>query len=188
MSGVLLQTLLLEDSGKKTFTHCLSFITEYSHMWFISCSTNKILMINTSDHLFFFLSHFFHSEAPGVGVGICLAHDTAYFISWAEDGGTWNFRESLNCNAADSLPFFGHRLKEIVHSKVKVEVTQLCLTLRSHGLYSPWNSPGQNTGMGSLSLLQEISPTQGLNPGLPHCRRTLYQLSHNASLVCISST
>ena len=36
------------------------------------------------------------------------------------------------------------------------------------GLYSPWNSPGQNTGVSSLSLLQGIFPTQGLNPGLPH--------------------
>ena len=42
----------------------------------------------------------------------------------------------------------------------------------------PWNSPGQNTEVGSLSLLQGIFPTQGLNPGLPHCRRILYQLSH----------
>ena len=47
-----------------------------------------------------------------------------------------------------------------------------------HGLYSPWNSPGQNTGVGSLSLLQEIFPTHGLNPGLPHCWWILYQLSH----------
>jgi len=47
-------------------------------------------------------------------------------------------------------------------------------SLQPHGLYSPWNSPGQNTGMGSLSLLQEIFPTQGLNPGLQHCRQTLY--------------
>ena len=39
-------------------------------------------------------------------------------------------------------------------------------------------SPGQNTGVGSLSLLQGILPTQGLNPGLPHCGRILYQLSH----------
>ena len=39
--------------------------------------------------------------------------------------------------------------------------------LRPHGLYSPWNSPGQNTGVGSLSLLQGIFPTQGSNPGLP---------------------
>ena len=45
----------------------------------------------------------------------------------------------------------------------------------------PWNSPGQNTGVGSLSLLQGIFPTQGSNPGLPHCREILYQLSHNGS-------
>ena len=50
-----------------------------------------------------------------------------------------------------------------------------------HGLYNPWNSPGQNIGVGSLSLLQGIFPTQGLNPGLPHCRQVLYQLSHKGS-------
>ena len=44
--------------------------------------------------------------------------------------------------------------------------------------YSPWNSPGQNTGVGCLSLLQVVFPTQGSNPGLPHHRRILYQLSH----------
>ena len=44
--------------------------------------------------------------------------------------------------------------------------------------YIPWNSPGQNTGVGSLSLLLGIFPTQRLNPGLPHCRHILYQLSH----------
>ena len=44
-------------------------------------------------------------------------------------------------------------------------------TLRPHGLYSPGNCPGQNTGVGSLSFLQGIFPTQGLNPGLPHCRQ-----------------
>ena len=51
-------------------------------------------------------------------------------------------------------------------------------SLLPHGLYSPWNSPGQNTGVGSLSLLQGIFPAQGSNPGLPHCRQTLYHLSH----------
>ena len=48
-------------------------------------------------------------------------------------------------------------------------------------LYSPWNSPGQNTVVGSPSLLQGIFPTQGSNPGLSHCRRILYQLSHKGS-------
>ena len=53
--------------------------------------------------------------------------------------------------------------------------------LPPHGLYSPWNSPGHNTGVGSCSLLQVIFPTQELNPGLQHCRRILYQLSHQGS-------
>ena len=56
---------------------------------------------------------------------------------------------------------------------MKVLVTQSCLTLRAHGLQPsrllcPWDSPGKNTGVGSLSLLQGSFPTQGLNPGLPH--------------------
>jgi len=42
---------------------------------------------------------------------------------------------------------------------------------------SPWNSPGQNTGVGSLSLLQRIFLTQGSNSGLLHCRQILYQQS-----------
>ena len=54
-------------------------------------------------------------------------------------------------------------------------------SLQPHGLHSPGNSPGHNTGMGSLFLLQGIFPTQGLNPGLPHYRQILYQLSHQGS-------
>ena len=54
-------------------------------------------------------------------------------------------------------------------------------SLQPHGLYSPWNSLGQNTGVSSLSLLQGIFPTQGSNPGLLHCRWILYQLSHKGS-------
>ena len=38
---------------------------------------------------------------------------------------------------------------------------------------TPWNSPGQNTGVGSLSLLQASLPTQGRTPGLPRCGRIL---------------
>ena len=44
-------------------------------------------------------------------------------------------------------------------------------SLQPHGLCSPWNSPGQSTGVGGLSLLQGIFPTQGWNPGLLHCSR-----------------
>ena len=60
----------------------------------------------------------------------------------------------------------------------KVKVAQsLSSCLPPHGLYSPWNSPGQNPGVGSRSLLQGDLP----NPGLPHSKRILYQLSHQGS-------
>ena len=54
-------------------------------------------------------------------------------------------------------------------------------SLWPHRLYSPRNSPGQNTGVGRLSLLQGIFPTKGLNSGLQHCRWILSQLSHKGS-------
>ena len=50
---------------------------------------------------------------------------------------------------------------ELLIAKCKLQVTPLCLNLQPHGLYSPWISPGQNTGVGSLCLLQGIFPTQG---------------------------
>ena len=67
-------------------------------------------------------------------------------------------------------------------------------SLQAHGLYSPWNSSGQNTGVGSLSLFQGIFPTQGSNPGLLHCRWIFYQLNHQGSprvlewVVCLFSS
>ena len=48
-------------------------------------------------------------------------------------------------------------------------------------LYSPWNSLGLEYWRGKHSLLQGIFATQGLNPGLPHCRQIVYQLSHEGS-------
>ena len=66
---------------------------------------------------------------------------------------------------------------ELVHKWVNWVKVARCPTLQPHGL----NSPGQNTGVGSLSLLQGIFPTQGAKPGLLHCRWILYQLSHKES-------
>ena len=58
---------------------------------------------------------------------------------------------------------------------MKVKVTQSCPALCDpRGLYRPWNLPGQNTEVSSLSLFQGIFPSQGSNPGLPHCRRILF--------------
>ena len=50
--------------------------------------------------------------------------------------------------------------------KCKVKVAQSCLTLQPHGLYSPWTTPGQNTGVDSLSLLQGIC-SSGTELGSP---------------------
>ena len=54
-------------------------------------------------------------------------------------------------------------------------------SLQPHGLHSLWNSPGQNTGVGSLFFPQGIFATQGLNPDLLHWRWILYHLSHQGS-------
>ena len=54
-------------------------------------------------------------------------------------------------------------------------------SLRPHGLRSPRNSPGQNTGVGILYVLQGIFLTQESNWGLLHCKRILYQLSYQGS-------
>ena len=54
-----------------------------------------------------------------------------------------------------------------------VLVAQSCPTL-CDPLICPWNSLGQNTGVGCYSLLQEIFPTQESNLGLLHCRQILY--------------
>ena len=68
----------------------------------------------------------------------------------------------------------------------KVLVTESCPTLCDPMDWSarhlcPWDSPDENPGMGYHSLLQGIFLTQGLNPGLPHCRQILYHLSHQGS-------
>ena len=54
-------------------------------------------------------------------------------------------------------------------------------SLQLHGLYNPWNSLGQNTGVSNLSLLQRIFLTQESNQGLLHCRRILYKLSYQGN-------
>jgi len=66
-------------------------------------------------------------------------------------------------------------------------VTQSCLTLCDPmdcsllGSSVCGDSPDQNIGEGSCSFLQGIFPTQGLKPGLPHCRQILYHLGHQGS-------
>ena len=100
-----------------------------------------------------------------------LVHVTEYPIGWLDFEGRVDGVVQRKKNIKHGSGFLARGLK----------VAQSCPTLQPHGLYSPWNSPGQNTGVGSLSLLQRILPTQGSNPGLLHCRWIPYQLSHKGS-------
>ena len=77
---------------------------------------------------------------------------------------------SINPIHSQLALWHGHQWKSLSH-------VRLCNPMD----YSPWNSPGQNTRVGSHFLLQGIFPTQALNPGLLHCRLTLYKLSHKGS-------
>ena len=73
-----------------------------------------------------------------------------------------------------------HQVAKVLEIQLQHQSFQWIVSnsLQPHGLYSPWNSPGQNTGVGSLSLLQLIFPTQELNQDLLHCRWVLNQLSY----------
>ena len=75
--------------------------------------------------------------------------------------------------------------RSLKKSKVKVKESEshsvVSNSLGPHGLYSPWNSPGQKTRVGSLSLLQGIFLTQESNQSFLHCRQILYQLSYQGS-------
>ena len=89
--------------------------------------------------------------------------------------GSSDCKESA-CNAGDSgsIPGLGRSPREGTGYPLQYSFLE-------NSMDSPWDFPGKNTGVGSHSLLQGIFPTQGLNPGLPHCRQILYQLSYQGS-------
>ena len=94
--------------------------------------------------------------------------------------------KSCGMASLSSLPVSIAHHKALSHIKCPLSpLTESCSvvsdSLQPHGLYNPWNSLGQNTGVGGLSLLQGIFPTQESNPGLLNCRWILYQLSHKRS-------
>ena len=92
-------------------------------------------------------------------------------------------RDPMDCSIPGSSAhgIFQARVPEWVAIAFSKSHSVVSNSLWPPGLYSPWNSPGQNTGVGSLSLLQGTFPTQGSNPGLPYCGWIFYQLSHKGS-------
>ena len=98
-------------------------------------------------------------------------------------GQKWEGIEMVSCccSVTQSCPTLCYLMDCSMFSSVQFSCSVMSNSLQPHGLYSPWNSPDQNTGVGSCSLLQEIFPTQGSNPGLTHCRQILYPLSNKGS-------
>ena len=117
----------------------------------------------------------------------------AWGIPWTEEpsglpsNGSQTVRHNLATNSFTFIRILGGICQEwwtkiiyifllISHSESESH-SVVSDSLQPYGLYSPWHSLGQNTGVGSLSLLQAIFLTQGLNLGLLHCGWILYQLS-----------
>ena len=102
--------------------------------------------------------------------------------SWSQGVCLWGDRQQT-MNRKMKRECAQYLLDKYVLYKVKVKVTQSCPTL-CYPMDCPWNSPHQNTGVGSLSLLQGIFPTRGSTWGLLHCKQILYQLSSQGSPTC----
>ena len=90
-------------------------------------------------------------------------------------------RLSSSSSYSEPIAFTWHTTPSFLYESENESCSAVSDSLRPHGIYSPWDSPGQNTEVGSLSLLQGIFPTQGSNPSFLYCRQILYQLSHKGS-------
>ena len=103
-------------------------------------------------------------------------------VTWLSDWTDWMYVSMLFFQfVPPSSPSVHKSVLYIWVSNESGSCSVMSNSLWPHGLYSSWNSPGQNTGVGSLSLLQGSFPTQGSNPGLLHWGWILYQLSHKGS-------
>ena len=159
------------------------------------CHFSRVWLCNSMD-----------CSLPGCPVcGILQARKLEWVAILSSRGSSWPRDQKTSCIASGSLPSelpgWCQKVRVLLQSEAGVNshVTKhhswgmdmwksesesrslVSDSLRPHGLHSPWNSPGQNPGVGSLSLLQGIFPIQGSNPGLPHCRWILYQLSHKGN-------
>ena len=90
-----------------------------------------------------------------------------------------------NGKPCDLREFYAN-VKHHVYYQSAFQSHTYTVSYKAYGLYparflSSWDFPGKNTGMDCHFLLQGIFPTQGSNLGLPHCKQTLYRLSHQGS-------
>ena len=115
-------------------------------------------------------------DSPGKNTGV----GCHFLLQWSEKW-KWNLSATLTLSNPMDCSLPGSSIHRIFKATALEWSAIAFSALWPWGLYNPWNSLGQNTGVYSLSLLQGIFPTQGWNPGLPHCRWILYQLSHKGN-------
>ena len=130
-------------------------------------------------------SNFFEEQVRGLVISyFSITALKSWNYNWFQLTFPWDFSAFFQINIFTCLNLLFIQGKLIIlyrEPKWSKSHSALSDSLWPHGLRSPWNSPGQNTGLGSLSLLQGIFPTQESNSDLPHCRQILYQLSHKGS-------
>ena len=128
----------------------------------------------------------FHLLLKNSGDIICFTTEFGVRVKWDEGRKTgWRYYGYQSAFWTLSVRWYqaGYRSIHIYFSGESESERHSVVSdsLRPHGLHSQWNSPGQNPGVGSCSLLQGIFPTQESNLGLLHCRQILYQLNHQGS-------
>ena len=113
-------------------------------------------------------------------------------LRWMKSWNCWEKWENIQINIV-SITFHSHTIQAVLPMVnrnlccVLCLVAQSCLILCDPMDCSPpgssihGDSPGRNTGVCCHAFLQGIFPTKGSNPGLPHCKRVLYHLSHQGS-------
>ena len=155
-------TLLVHWIIHTTWTHCGPCITGWLGSW-VGMELAFLVVSQSSKKL-------------------CLV--PKFWMVWMKSL-KWLYSDDQATQRQQSLPqihcahIWMHSLSSLNSSELKV--IQSCSTLCDPMTKQSMEFSGQKTGVGSLSLLQGIVPTQGSNPGLPHCRQILYQLSHQGN-------
>ena len=151
----------------KIWKHCLIFKMLF-HYW------KSVIVYKFNKNLFWQLLHF-----SDIHKCILLIYMIHYFLK------TYSYKNNLQGHLVQCPQLIKDKKIDLAHYfLVLCLVTQLCPTLYNPMDCSPpgssvyGDSPGKNTVESGHALFQEIFLTQGLNPGLPHCRQILYHLSH----------
>ena len=100
----------------------------------------------------------FLGKSPSFSNNVCICNCNGIFFN------NWTVRSTVLCLVSQSCPTLCDRMD------CSPPVSSV------HG-----DSPGKNIGVDCHAIFQGIFPTQGSNPGLPHCRQILYQPSHQGT-------